>query len=209
MIYERLLQEVAARAGLSSREATESAVAATLETLGERLLPLDASFVASELTEPLARMVRSRSSPGEFDLPDFYARVARREGVAPGFGREHATVVCQALAELLPEETSFHLRQRLPGGFAELLQPRPELARPAHLHPIETRPSTLSSGRPGSQRPLSEASSDRAQVDSVARSGNPHAATKLSSTTGMSTERDHRTLAEGHAGSDRPLSDSD
>ncbi len=66
---------------------------------------------------------------------------------------------------------------------------------------------TLAEGRPGSAHPLSEARPERAQSQSVARADNPHGDTKLSSATGLTQEREGETLATGHLGSNRPLSE--
>lgn len=60
--------------------------------------------------------------------------------------------------------------------------------------PGGTRP--LSEARPGSRHPVSEAAPKDAQQHSVAED-NPHGDTKLSSTDGLTQEREHETLAEG------------
>lgn len=46
------------------------------------------------------------------------------------------------------------------------------------------------------------------QSESVAKSENPHADTKLSSSHGLTQEREHDTLAEGRPGSKHPLSEA-
>ncbi len=207
--YERLLQLVRDRAVLPYRESAERAVSVTLETLGERLLPLDASQLASELPAPLGEALRRRSRPGEFPLSELFQRVAQREGVSLAFAREHAISVCLALGDWLDDEVAVHFRERLPSEFADLLRPSSRFAAPSHEHRVQGRDTTLSSGRVGSRHPLSEARPERAHSHSVVRSDNPHADTKLSSASGLTQERVGRTLAEGHAGSDHPLSDSD
>ena len=209
MDYEQLLERVRERASVPDRESADRAVQATVETLGERLLPLDASQLASELPNPLSEALRRRARPGEFPLAEAFRRVAEREGVSAAFAREHAISVCLALADWLSEEAAIHFRERLPGDFAELLQPPPRFEEPTHEHHVRGRDTTLSGGREGSQHPLSEARPERAQSQSVVRSDNPHADTKLSSAPGLTQERVGRTLAEGHPGSDHPLSDSD
>ncbi|MGC4117247.1 MAG: DUF2267 domain-containing protein [Myxococcales bacterium] len=207
--YEQLLERVRERASLPEREVANRAVVAVVETLGERLLPLDARQVSSELPAPLGEALRRRSRAGEFSLSELFRRVAEREGVSLPFAREHAVSVCLELGAWLDAEVAVHLRERLPTDFAELIEPPPRLEAPEREPPVHGRDTTLSGGRMGSQHPLSEGRADRAQSQSVVRSDNPHADTKLSSAEGLAQERAGRTLAEGHPGSDHSLSDSD
>src|SRR5690349_19242727 len=81
---------------------------------------------------------------------------------------EHGEVVCQVLAEALPEATLTHVRNQLPEPLAELFTPRLHYAPPARpLHPPHpSGPDTsLSGGRPASYYPISEANPDRAQMN--------------------------------------------
>ena len=55
---------------------------------------------------------------------------------------------------------------------------------------------------------MSEARPETAHAESVARSDDPHADTRLSSSQGMTQERRGETLAEGRPGSDRPVSET-
>ncbi|HVK68207.1 MAG TPA: DUF2267 domain-containing protein, partial [Polyangium sp.] len=66
---------------------------------------------------------------------------------------------------------------------------------------------TLATGRAGSQTPLSEARPERAHGESVVRAENPHGETKLSSSRGLTQEREQETLAEGEPGPLRPVSE--
>jgi len=207
--YGRLLEQVRQRAALPDNERAERAVLATFEALGERLLAMDARQLAQELPQPLSGALQARSRPGEFPLSELFQRVAQREVVSLPTAREHAISVCMAAADWLDEEVAIHFRERLPSEFAQLLEPPPRFEQPVHSHVVVGRDTTLSGGRVGSQHPLSEARPDRAHSQSVARAENPHADTKLSSSRGLTQERVERTLAEGHPGSDHPLSDSD
>jgi hypothetical protein len=69
------------------------------------------------------------------------------------------------------------------------------------------RRDTLAEGRPGSHHPVSSAHRPGAQSESLA-ADNPHAATKLSSTTGTTQERHRATLAEGRPGTPYPIAGS-
>lgn len=57
--------------------------------------------------------------------------------------------------------------------------------------------NNLASGRPGSRHPLSEAKPNGGQSNSVVESTNPHGDTKLSSSKGLTQEREKEDLAEG------------
>ncbi len=139
------------------------------------------------------------------------ARIAHRAGVPVGFAREHAQVVCQVLSEAVGVEGRQHLRVHLPRAMADLFTPRATSSPPpTHIHPHHVEPGegrTLASGRPGSTNPLSGATS-AAHRDSIARSDDPHADTKLSSAHGLSAEQHNETLAGGRPGSKRSLSDA-
>ena len=89
---------------------------------------------------------------------------------------------------------------------ADLLEP--PAVEPAPIPAVRAREqTTLAAARPGSHHPLSEARPDRAHRESVARADNPHGDTKLSSSPGLTQEREDDSLARGHPGSHRPLTD--
>ena len=116
-------------------------------------------------------------------------------GLKLGQAREMIASVCHVLAEVLSDDTLARLHESLPDAVAAfLVRPAPEstvmTSRGAHAY------ATLAEGRPGSDTPVSEARADRTQPDSVVAE-NPHADTKLSSSTGSTQERDHETIAEG------------
>jgi uncharacterized protein (DUF2267 family) len=214
MTYEQMIELVQKRAGFASVEEAERAVRVTVCTLGERLMPEEALALAEALPDPLAAELRRTTYGGEFDLAEFYDRIARREGLRVGFGVEHAQAACQVIGEALPIELRERLQKHLP-AFAPLLEaqatehapPRPSHQRPA-VHPGAGR--TLASGRPGSTHPLSEAQPDRAHSQSVARTPNPHEDTKVSSSRGMTQERFDETLATGKPpGPKRPVSETE
>jgi uncharacterized protein (DUF2267 family) len=187
MNQEEFVARVRELSGFADREEAERAIAATLATLGERLVDTEVHALAGELPRPLAAALERGVYAGDFDLTELYDRVCRREGVEPSFGVEHAQIVCRVLAEQLGEDARTRLRKELPPSIADLFR-RPPAASPpepvVHDRGPHTKPSTLASGRPGSTHPLSEGSFDRAQAHSVAREKNPHGDTKLSSARG-------------------------
>lgn len=209
MKYEPFVAEVAARLGLSVRSEAEHAIDATLSVLGAHLPEPHAAAVTKQLPIELAQMLHGRSYRGDVELADFYAEVREAEGVPMGFAMEHALVVCQVLAEAVDLEARKHLSVHAPRSMAPLFTLRSmPAAAPPHLSEHIVLPGsghTLASGRPGSEHPLSEAVG-AGHRDSIARSDDPHADVKLSSTRGMSSERYRETLASGMPGSKRSLS---
>jgi hypothetical protein len=74
------------------------------------------------------------------------------------------------------------------------IAPEDEAEEAAAAGPAPGEGHTLADGRVGSHRPLSEAHPGEAQPGSV-RAKAPHADTKLSSSRGLTQEREGRTLA--------------
>jgi uncharacterized protein (DUF2267 family) len=190
------LSHVAGHAGISLDRA-ERAVHAVLSGLGAYLAAPARQLVAGELPPPLAAALLA-----DVGLAAPIEERVLEPGTTAGQARELVASVCRVLAEELSADAVLALRAGAPPALAALLaEPAPE--EPPHAGPAARR-QTLAAGRPGSLHPASEARSPGTQTDSVAAE-NPHAATKLSSTTGSTQERRHETLAEGHLGSGRPL----
>jgi uncharacterized protein (DUF2267 family) len=208
MTHDELLSHVAEHAGLPDRQGAERTVRAVLEVLGERLSWPIIQALAEDLPAPLAASVRGVSPHQDFNLAEFHARVASRTGGPLGQAVELTGLVCQFLAEALPPGTVHRVREALPEPMSALFTPREPIEgfEYVHVH-LDPGRRTLAEGRPGSQHPISEARPERAHSHSVARADNPHGDTKLSSATGLTQEREQETLAAGHPGSDRPLSD--
>lgn len=215
MRYEHFLEEVREHTGVDSTSQALRIARITLRVLGEALLEHDRQNVAAGLPDPLARALTAGPSGKRVTARSFYDRIARREGVRPGFGLEHAQVVCQALTHTLRDETLLYLESRLPPDLAELFVDRRSahgsipVVRPHHRNETETiRGRTLATGRPGSSRPLSEARPDNAHSESVIKSANPHGDRKISSShTGEEALPEGDTMATGRPGSRRPISE--
>jgi uncharacterized protein (DUF2267 family) len=199
MTYDELLSHVAERAGLPGLEAAKQTVRAVLEVISERLAWSEIQALTEDLPAPLAESLHGGGSHQDFDLAELHARIARREEIRLGFAVEHTGVVCQMVAEALSPATLHRLREALPQPMAALFTPPEPREHFEHVH-VETSHRTLAEGRPGSRHPLSEARPERAHTHSVAREDNPHEDTKLSSTTGLTQEREQETLATGHPG---------
>ncbi|KFA91980.1 DUF2267 domain-containing protein [Archangium violaceum] len=206
MTYDELLSHVAEHAGLPGRAEAERIVGAVLPVLGERLSWPVVQALAEDLPASLAASLRDVVPHQDFNLAELHARVAERTRVPLGQAVEHTGLVCQFLAEALSPGTLHRLREALPEPMSALFTSREPVEEFEFVH-LEPGRGTLAEGRPGSHHPLSEARPERAHAHSVAREDNPHGDTKLSSARGLTQEREQETLAAGHPGSDRPLSE--
>ncbi|MFP2907556.1 DUF2267 domain-containing protein [Pyxidicoccus sp. 3LFB2] len=209
MTHDEFLSRVTERTGLSGPEEAARTTRAVLEVVGERLTRGELQVLTEDLPAPLSETLWSGAHGQDFDLAELYARVAGREQVREGFAVEHTGVVCQVLSEALSEAALHRLHEDLPGPLGALFSPRESRERFEYVHLEPARRHTLAEGRPGSQHPVSESRPERAHAHSVARSDNPHEDTKLSSTSGLTQEREHATLATGHPGARLARGDDD
>lgn len=208
-----ILARVEALAPFASSRDAERAIHATLRALNLALAADERAELARQLpAEWRAELANAEAGPsGEAStLDEFYARVSLAEGCELGRSIEHAQIVCRVLVEeVLDTTTTERFKKHLP-PLAPLfeLAPSPEPPpRPVHRSP--GTPDDLAEGRPGSKHPLADGSArELAHHHSIARSDDPHADTKISSSTGLTQEREGTTLASGRPGSRRPLSDS-
>jgi uncharacterized protein (DUF2267 family) len=209
MTHEELVDEVMGHAGLGSPAEAERAIRAVFEVLAERVSRSEAEALADELPATLAEPLRHGHYERDFDLDELYARVAFREAVSPGFAMEHTLSTCQVVAQVVSARVLERLQRALPGAIASLFELRATASGPLPRQRVAAHRNTLAEGRPGSQRPLSDARTDGAHSQSVVCADNPHGDTKLSSSRGMTQEREHESLAEGRPGSKRPLSEGE
>ena len=192
-----LCSHVAAHAGVPIALA-ERVTREVLAGIGGTLTPAGRELVADELPAGLGAAILAG---GSLTTPIEERVVAL--GVTPGQARELIASVCRVLIEELSGEAIDALRVGVPTALAALLvEPMTDQPPPRALDP---RRATLADGRPGSQHPLSDAPGRSAQRGSIA-DDNPHAATKLSSTTGANEDRRRETLSDGRPGARYPLS---
>ncbi len=204
--YEQFVARVLEGTGDAHKDVARRAINGTVEALGEILLRPERAAIAASIPAQLRAVLLRRELAPELDLAGFYAAVSERAGLAPAFAMEHAQVVCGVVSECLEPELRERLARDLPDGFRELFAPRHLVAAlPARMHhsPSSTPPAaTLAEGRPGSARPLSESSPERAHEQSVARSRDPHAGTKISSAQGEESDA----IADARSRGKRPIS---
>jgi len=206
MNEDTLLGRLLELAPFADREAARRTFDATLRALRRGLSEDEADWLAVALGPTLSGPLLREIHAGELTTAELYRWMKRYTKQRKGIAVEQAQVVCRALAELLPEPDLERLKKHLP-ELADLFQVPGAVAAPAPPRRLQSAPTdhTLAGGRPGSSNPISEAGgpSDRelsggnpgASSQSVARARNPHGETKLSSTRGLSAEREERTLA--------------
>ncbi len=196
---EELVADVMRRSAVASVEDASRFVRTTLAVLGERLTSDEAAAIADAVGPALGRFVTESGYDGDFDAPELYERVRRREDVAIGFAREHVHIVLRTIAERLDDGARRRLIRALPVELGVLLEPSsrdvelPPYAEVSHAPKV----SSLAAGRPGSTHPVSEAAPPAGHAHSVAKNPDPHADTKLSSARGTTQERLGDTLASG------------
>jgi uncharacterized protein (DUF2267 family) len=195
-------------APFADADAARRAWRATLQALRSGLTEDEADWLAIDLGPELAAPLVSTVQPVELTPDLFYRSVARFAGQRQSVAREQAQVVCRTLAELLSSSTIGRLRRSVPRLASLFLLP--EVAPPP-FGPRQQRQEpgadhTLAGGRPGGDHPLYEArrstdaetpgaSASRGHTHSVAVSDDPHGDTKLSSSRGLSQERQKESLA--------------
>ncbi|MFP4599448.1 MAG: DUF2267 domain-containing protein [Persicimonas sp.] len=208
MTYDAFLDSLCHQTGVESSERAEAMACAFLRVLGEALLGTDRDALAAELAEPLSQALCSRPANQDYELEEFYERVGREEGVHAGRAREVAQVVGQTMARAVNREVITRLRRRLPEPFEEIfVAPHVDLSEPRLDRDARANERTISEGKHGSEKPLSEARPVEGQRDSIAAQENPYEETKIA-TGHESTDEDEHTLAGGKPGSDRPVSDT-
>ena len=197
---EDFTSHVVAHAGVATGFAAR-VTRVVLAGIGGYLSPGGRQLVAGELPPALGAVVLAGSDLArpleehvlalDPDLPNL--------GPNLGHARELIASVCRVLVEELSTDALGAIRAAVPSTLAALLEPSTTSEAPPQAASGRPR-DTLAEGHPRSHHPVSSAHGAGVQSESIA-AGNPHAATKLSSTTGSTQERHHETIAEGRPGS--------
>jgi uncharacterized protein (DUF2267 family) len=120
MDARRFTALVAEAVGADERRA-ERAIAATLETLAERIDRGEARHLAAHLPAELAPWIATHGGPQRFDVDEFLRRVAEREGVDAATAERDARAVFAALGQAVPPDELEDVAAQLPKDFAGLL----------------------------------------------------------------------------------------
>lgn len=122
MGYEEFIDQVRRQAELGSSSETETAVRATLTTLGEYLDGDGEPNLTSHLPEELAEHLR-REPSGRIvssSLDTFVEEVGKREGANADEASAHARAVVDVLREAIGQDVVEDLRRRLPSELSPL-----------------------------------------------------------------------------------------
>jgi uncharacterized protein (DUF2267 family) len=119
--YEEFVDRVRRQAGLASSSEAETAIRATLTTLGEYLdeEPDFVSRLPEELAEHLRREPSGRIVSSSLDT--FMEEVGKREGANTDEASAHARAVVDALREAVGPDETEDLRRHLPEGLDPLV----------------------------------------------------------------------------------------
>ena len=203
-----LVQRLQSIAPFEDESVAFHAFQAALKALRRGLMDDDADWLALDLGPELAPPLVREVYAGQLSLDEFYRWMGRFAGLRRSVAKEQAQVVCRALAELLSPAAVARLRRSLPqlAPLFTIPEPEPPASGPYRLHDEPSPDHTLAGGRPGGERPLCDAQpvggaetqaggSSTTHTHSVAASDDPHADTKLSSSRGLTQEREHRSLS--------------
>lgn len=116
---------VQAVAEIDSKEKTEQAIRAALETLSERIIGDEASQLADQLPAEVGTYLRGREGQnGEaFSLEEFYQRISQREGVDGPTAALHAKAVFAALNAAVTAGEYEDIKANLPDSYKDLFAP--------------------------------------------------------------------------------------
>jgi uncharacterized protein (DUF2267 family) len=203
-LVRRLMDEGPFEGEIQAREA----VRATLTALGGGLTSDEARLLAQDLERPWADVLAASRFVRALTLEEFYRLVSFHEGRRLAIAMEHAQLVCRALHDAVSDATRELLAKHLPelAPLWSRVEVPDEVAGPDRSRAVAAPEHTLASGSPGASRPLSTARPtsshplsdsrpDTAQTHSVVRADNPHGDTKLSSSQGLTQERERANLS--------------
>jgi uncharacterized protein (DUF2267 family) len=120
MDYQEFLAIVERAAGLP-REDAERAARVTLQTLAERIASGEARDLAERLPPELAPWIATKSPAEGFDVDEFLARVATREGTDVATAESHARWVFTALGRAAGADELEDIRAELSKDYWPLL----------------------------------------------------------------------------------------
>jgi uncharacterized protein (DUF2267 family) len=120
MDRDRFLKQVTERGALSSKDESERAVRATLQTLAERIVGDEATDLAAQLPPEFGDALAGSSAEGErFGLDEFVSRVATRAGLDNAAAEQTAQAIFAVIRDAVT-----------PGGFDDVVAQLPNDYRP-------------------------------------------------------------------------------
>jgi uncharacterized protein (DUF2267 family) len=120
--YDAFVMTVQNLAGVDGDQA-ETAIAATLQTLSDRLGEGRVQDLMADLPAELKASLSESAAGQDLSLDEFLGRVADREGVDAEQAREHARAVLSALAKAVPGGELNDALASLPPEYGSLVAP--------------------------------------------------------------------------------------
>lgn len=122
MQYNEFVGQVQNRARLASSGEAVHAIRATLQTLGERLFGGETEHLAAQLPEEISVYLHMAERKGSFSLDEFFARVAKSEGIDLPDAVYHARAVISVLKEAVTPGEMADVRAQLPKDYDPLFE---------------------------------------------------------------------------------------
>ncbi len=126
MQTDEFVRRVQERANIESGDEALDIVAATLETLGERLPRDEREDLIAELPGQLKAYARRHLETEQFTLEEFFNRVAARSDLGAPQAIEQTHVVMHVLQEAVSEGQLQQMRAQLPPEFEQLFTGEPQ-----------------------------------------------------------------------------------
>jgi uncharacterized protein (DUF2267 family) len=204
--FSTIITRVGQLGPFADEAAAERALVATAQALTRFLTADEREQFSHALPSELRHIVPVTEGWATAKAGEFYLWAAIAEGVTVKQAVEHVQIACRALGECLPHDVVARLENLPAIGFLFSAASREPSADLVPARPLE---HDLAEGHDGGRRPLADANPALlAHRHSVARNADPHSDTRLSSSRGLSQERENETLADGESGSRRKLSQS-
>jgi uncharacterized protein (DUF2267 family) len=129
MRYHEFIDRVQEEGGFDARDEAETAIRATLSSLGECLYRTERRHLASQLPKEAEDFLYeyggsevTRQGAACFTLDAFYTRVGARADVTHTHAVERARAVIAVLREAMPEGEWQHIVREMPNEYRELLE---------------------------------------------------------------------------------------
>lgn len=121
MQYNDFLSKVKTHANMQSDEQALNVTRATLETLSERIAGLEPKDLAAQLPEELKTYMKNEGSGEQFDVNEFYNRVAKRANINDNnVAQQQTKAVMTTVAEAVTEGELNDVRDQLPDDYKTL-----------------------------------------------------------------------------------------
>ncbi len=121
MQYNEFMNRVKTHANMKSDDQAIKVTKATLETLSERIAGLEPKDLASQLPEEFKTSMKTEGQGEQFDVQEFYKRVARKASINdPNTAKQQTKAVLTTVAEAVSGGELNDIRSQLPDEYHPL-----------------------------------------------------------------------------------------